>query len=161
MFQFIPVGTLIHILSQPHNSKSDTRLDTRSPTCSIEVIHGTESDHNISIIQPPVMMDPVLLQGPHVQHGELHQPHAGNSVQDYLITPEVLLKHQPQVLLKGQRWVPISLLICPLLNTIERHQGMVLVLKNQLSVVYHIVDHHSPKITIRKIGGLLCSGRVH
>ena len=58
---FIPVGTLIHTLSQPHNAKGDTHLDTCSPTCSIEVIHGIKSDHDISIIQPPVMMDPVLL----------------------------------------------------------------------------------------------------
>ena len=82
-------------------------------------------------------------------------------MQNYLITPEVPLKHQPQVLLKGQGWVPISVLICPLLNAIERHQGRVLVFKNQLSVVYHIVDHHSPKILVRKIGGLLCSGSTH
>ena len=28
-------------------------------------------------------------------------------------------------------------------------------------VVYHEVDHHSPEISVRKIGGLLQSGSAH
>ena len=62
------------------------------------------------------MMNPVLLQGLGVQDSDLHQPHAGHGVQDHFITPEVPPMKQSQVLLKGQRWVPPSVWICPLLN---------------------------------------------
>ena len=53
-------------------------------------------------------------------------------------------------------------LIClDLPPAIQGHQGQVLVVINQLAVVNHIVDHHSPKILVRKIGSQLCSGHTH
>ena len=55
-----------HPYTQLCNAKSDTCPDTRSPTCGGEVIHGIKSDHDISIVPPPVVMDPVLLQDPRV-----------------------------------------------------------------------------------------------
>ena len=48
-------------------------------------------------------MNPVLLQGLHVDHCDLHQPHAGYGVQDHFVTPEVPSQKQSQVLLEGQR----------------------------------------------------------
>ena len=68
---------------------------------------------------------------------------------------------QSQVLLKGQWTGPSSALICLLPNTIQGHQGQVLIPINQLAVVNHIVDHHSPKVLVRKIGGQPCSGHTH
>ena len=53
------------------------------------MVHGIEGDHDISTIKPPVVPDPVLLQGPHVEHGDLHRPHAGYGIQYNLITPEI------------------------------------------------------------------------
>ena len=51
------------------------------------MVHGIEGDHNISTIEPPVVPDPVLLQDPHVEHSDLHRPHAGNGIQYNLISP--------------------------------------------------------------------------
>ena len=83
--------TLVYTLSQSCNAKSDTRSDTHSPTCGIEVVHGIKGDDHICIVHPSVMADPVLLQGPHVGHGDLHMPHAGDGIQDHFVPPEVSL----------------------------------------------------------------------
>ena len=88
--------------------------------------------------------------------------HAGDGIQDHFVPPpEVFLKQQLQKLLVGQRWGPTSAWIHSFLNAVEGHQGQELILKDLLSVVDHIVNHHSPKIPIRKIGDLLCSGCTH
>ena len=112
---FITVDTLIYTLGQLYNTKSDTHL----PTCSIKVVGGIEGDHYISTIKPSVVPDPVLLQGTHVEHGDLHTPRAGYGIQYNFIAQEVTVQQQTKVLLVGQRWVPVSALICPLHDTIE------------------------------------------
>ena len=139
----------------------DTHLDTCSPTCGIEMIGSIVGDNDIRQVKSQLVSDPVLLQGPHVEHSDLQQPHAGDRIQDNLITPKVVLQQQLQVLLKGQWTSPPSALICLPPNTIQEHQGQVLIPINQLAVVNHIVDHHSPKVPVRKIGGQPCSGCTH
>ena len=45
-------------------------------TCSIEMVVSIVSYNNICILHPPVMMNPVLLQGLHVQDSDFDFPHA-------------------------------------------------------------------------------------
>ena len=116
---FTKLGTLVHQSSQLYKAKSDSCSPTHSCTHGIEVVHSIEGDHDISTIGPPVMPDPVLLQGPHVEHSDLHGPHAGNCIQYNLIFPKIMLQQTTKVLLGGQRWVPASLLIHLLLDTIK------------------------------------------
>ena len=75
--------------------------------------------------------------------------------------PEIPPEQQAQVLLKRQWGIPTPIGICLLLYTIHQHQGRELVVINQLPVVHHEVDHHPPKIMIRKVGGLLWCGCAH
>ena len=53
------------------------------------MIGSIEGDNHICIVHPSVMMVPVLLKGPHVEHSDLHMTHAGDGVQDHFIPPEV------------------------------------------------------------------------
>ena len=55
------------------------------------MIGSIEGDDHICIIYPSVMVDPVLLQGPHVEHSDLHMPHAGDGIQDHFVPLEVSL----------------------------------------------------------------------
>ena len=125
------------------------------------MIGSVVGDNDICQVHSQLMLDPVLLQGPHIEHSDLQQPHAGDHVQDNFVIPKVALQHQLQVLLKGQQTGPSSALMCLPLNTIQGHQAQVLISINQLAVVNHIVDHHSPKVQVRKIGGQMRSGHMH
>ena len=40
------------------------------------------------------MPNMVLLESLGVEHGDLHQPHTGDGMQDYLVTPEIPLEQQ-------------------------------------------------------------------
>ena len=55
------------------------------------MIGSVEGDNHVCIIHPSVMVDPVLMQGPHVEYDDLHMPHAGDGMQDHFVPPEVLL----------------------------------------------------------------------
>ena len=58
-----------------------------------------------------------------------------------------------KVLLKGERWYPVSLWIWHLLlYPIQGHQHHKLILVDQLVMVYHVIHHHSSEIPIWKIG---------
>ena len=63
-----------------------------SYTHGIEMVHGIVSKDDISLLQPPVMTDPVLLQSPCVDHGDLHRPHT--IMENELVSPEIPLQHQ-------------------------------------------------------------------
>ena len=125
-------------------------------TSSIEMAVPIVSQDNISILKCPVMTNPVLLQGLHIQDSNFDLPHKRNSKQHHLIAPEISPEQQMQVLFIRQWWNPPPALICCTLNpdTVLRHQGQVLILDHQLLVVCQEVDHHSPEISVRKIGGL-------
>ena len=82
-------------------------------------------------------------------------------MQYYLITPEIPPEQQVTVLLVWQWGIPTPTGIHLLLNTIHQHQGQELIIINQLPVVYHEADHHPPKITARKIGGLWQCSHAH
>ena len=107
------------------------------------------------------MPDPVLLKSLLIDHCDLHQPHTRDGMQYYLITPEIPPEQQVTVLLEQKREIPTPTGIWPLLNTIKRHQGKELILVYQLSMVYNAVDHHPPKVMVRKIGGLPRCSSVH
>ena len=73
-----------------------------------------------------------------------------------------MTQQHSEVLLEGKGCHPSSARIWGIfLNTIERHQGVVLVGIYQLAVIHHIVDHHSAEIPIGKIGIVLIYGIAH
>ena len=58
-------------------------------THNIEVIMCIVCNHNVCCIHHPVMTNPVFLQGLRIQDGDLQGPHTRDSIQYYLITPEI------------------------------------------------------------------------
>ena len=53
------------------------------------MIDSIVCDDNVRFTHCPVMLDSVLLQGLGVQDSDLHGPHTRDSIQYYLITPEI------------------------------------------------------------------------
>ena len=43
-----------------------------------------------TLSDPPIMVDPVLLEGPGVEYSYLHMPHAGDGIQDHFVPPRSL-----------------------------------------------------------------------
>ena len=117
------------------------------------MVHCIVCDDDICLLHHLVMPDPVLLKSLCIQHCDLHWPHTRDGMQYYLIIPEIPPEHQATVLLERQWGIPTPTRIHLLLNAIQWHQGQELIVVNQLLVVYNVVDHHPPKITVRKIGG--------
>ena len=80
-------------------AKTVGRLDGRSDapeflTHSIEMVVSIVCYDNVRILHRPVMVNPVFLQGLRVQDGDFHGPHARDSIQYYLITPEISPEQQ-------------------------------------------------------------------
>ena len=77
-------------------------------TSSIEVITSIIGDHYICLLHHPIMPDPVLLQGLHIQDSDFSRKHAGNSKQYHFVAPKISSKQQMQVLSVRQRRGPPS-----------------------------------------------------
>ena len=73
-----------------------------------------------------------------------------------------MMQQHPEVLLEGKGHHPSSARIWSIfLNPVEGHQSVVLVSIYQLAMIHHIVDHHSSKIPIGKIGIVPICGIAH
>ena len=143
--------------------KNSGSASESSLTGSIEVIDTIVYYHNISLLHSPIVPDSVLLHGLQIEHCNLHWPHTGHGEQHHLVTPKISSEQQVKILSIRQRRGPPSGLLHLLLNlnTIMTWQWPKLALQDQLVVVYHEEDHHSPEVMVWKIGGLPRSGSAH